>query len=70
MPIYTYRCQKCAHDFEELILSADAEKGLACPKCGAKTIERRMAPFAAVVNGPSAAPSCSDGSCPTCPYTG
>ncbi len=34
MPIYTYRCESCGHEFEELVLSAkDAPEG--CPVCGA-----------------------------------
>lgn len=38
MPIYTYRCRKCGHTFEELILK-QSDVPTACPTCGGE-VER------------------------------
>jgi len=42
MPIYTYECQKCNHEFEKLQKLNDPNPDT-CPNCGAKkTLERTM----------------------------
>jgi putative FmdB family regulatory protein len=44
MPIYDYRCRKCANEFEHLVL-----KGLpdaACPECGGVDLEQLLSGFA------------------------
>jgi putative FmdB family regulatory protein len=39
MPIYTYRCKNCSHEFEKLQkISSDALKK--CPECGKETLVR------------------------------
>ncbi|MEW5874041.1 MAG: zinc ribbon domain-containing protein [Candidatus Zixiibacteriota bacterium] len=65
MPIYTYQCQQCGTTFDELIFSAEREKGLSCPKCKATSLERRMTAFAAVSKS---APECGAGACSSCRY--
>ena len=37
MPIFEYRCQQCAHEFEALVLKGTVP---ACPRCQADTLER------------------------------
>jgi putative FmdB family regulatory protein len=65
MPIYEFRCKKCKKIFESLIFSPSEEKGLSCPKCGAKKAEKVMSVFSGgkKSNGSSGS-SCSATSCP------
>jgi len=60
MPIYEFRCKKCKKIFESLIFSPAEEKGLSCPKCGAKKPQKVMSVFA---GGKSNCSSCSSTSC-------
>jgi putative FmdB family regulatory protein len=39
MPLYAFRCQDCAHEFETL---ARFEETPACPACGAAHVERQL----------------------------
>ncbi len=77
MPIREYRCQKCGHKFETLILAGENENDLTCPKCHAAQVKRCMSVFTGMVpvDGTGAAKSaaaasscgsCSGGSCSTC----
>lgn len=68
MPIYTYRCRECGHDFEELIFSEAAERALTCPACRAKSPERRMAVFATTSGSSDSMPSCGGGACSACSF--
>lgn len=47
MPIYEYDCPKCRQPFEQLVLSADDERDVRCPQCGAAKVTRRPSTFAA-----------------------
>jgi putative FmdB family regulatory protein len=38
MPIYEYRCKRCAHDFEYLLLSSST--GAKCPICASRDLEQ------------------------------
>ena len=40
MPIYTYRCNECRHEFEELVLKDD--EPILCADCGSVSVERIM----------------------------
>lgn len=33
MPMYSYRCEECGHDFEELVSMAKRDS-VRCPECG------------------------------------
>jgi len=68
MPIYTYRCKECRHEFEELLLSAASERELVCPKCQTSSIERRLAAFATVKSTPDSPPGCGHGACSSCAF--
>lgn len=48
MPVYEYKCKKCANRFEELVRLNDPAPD--CPKCGAAA-ERLFSPSAAVSTG-------------------
>ncbi|MEK4033782.1 zinc ribbon domain-containing protein [Methylocystis sp. IM3] len=39
MPLYAFRCQDCAHEFETL---ARFEETPVCPSCGAAHVERQL----------------------------
>lgn len=41
MPVYEYKCGKCGHIFEKLVLQEKEEEELRCPKCKGK-VERVM----------------------------
>lgn len=45
MPIYEYRCSKCAHQFEMIQGVADQDSKITCPKCGAVNPQRMMSAF-------------------------
>lgn len=47
MPVYEFHCQACDHEFEELVRSASAAEGVACPECGSKRAARKLSLFAA-----------------------
>ncbi len=52
MPIYEYECLKCCCRFDELIFDVEEEKGLKCPECSSKKIERRFSTFSSTTNEP------------------
>jgi putative FmdB family regulatory protein len=39
VPIYEYRCEKCSHEFEQLVRSRTVP---ACAKCGGDKLERLL----------------------------
>lgn len=39
MPLYSYRCTACDHDFEALVGSSDVP---ACPACGSQSLQRLL----------------------------
>lgn len=74
MPIYEFVCEKCGHEFEELVSGKDT--GCICPKCGTSKTRKLMS--ACVRNrgdrsGQSSGMSsgggcagCSGGNCASC----
>ncbi|MFN3422780.1 MAG: FmdB family zinc ribbon protein [Armatimonadota bacterium] len=47
MPVYEFRCDRCGHEFEELVSWRDLEDGkVQCPQCGSKEIRRKLSLFA------------------------
>lgn len=74
MPIYEFKCVKCEHFFELLVISDDDKNEMVCPKCNSEDFERVMSTtnYAMTGNSPggSKGPSaqtrnCSGGSCTT-----
>lgn len=71
MPIYEYKCNKCANEFEVLVLGSNDE--VHCPKCQDADVSRLMSGFAhksegapMVSSSGGGCSSCSGGSCSTC----
>jgi putative FmdB family regulatory protein len=47
MPLYDFRCQSCAHEFEALIRPASyGDPAPRCPACGHDQLERLLSTFA------------------------
>lgn len=67
MPLYHYVCQKCEHDFEELVFGSETVE---CPECQSKKLDRQPSmPGMPVVKG-AASSGCGDLSLPPCGATG
>ncbi|NMC02884.1 MAG: zinc ribbon domain-containing protein [Chloroflexi bacterium] len=78
MPIYEYICQDCQYRFDARRSMADADRPIACPKCGGTHARRGLSRFM-VIGGGAAGSSefsaggsgggcsgCSGGSCSSC----
>lgn len=48
MPIYDYRCRRCAHRFEQIVRAGETPP---CPACGAADPERLFPSSASVSTG-------------------
>ncbi|MDO4574387.1 MAG: zinc ribbon domain-containing protein [Planctomycetia bacterium] len=48
MPTYSYKCDACGHEFEE-IQSFHAPTKMKCPECGKKKANRVIGPCAGIV---------------------
>jgi putative FmdB family regulatory protein len=66
MPIYTFQCEYCGHQFEELIFKAADEDELVCPECGATRPRRRMSVTARVSGKSGGGTSCGFPPTPSC----
>ncbi|MFZ5827880.1 MAG: FmdB family zinc ribbon protein [Bacillota bacterium] len=47
MPIYEFKCNQCAHLFDELVPMNTAGETLKCPQCGSVGAKRLVSAFAA-----------------------
>jgi len=73
MPIYEFKCSKCDHFFELLIIGSDDKTLMQCPKCKSEDFERILsATNFSMAGGGGASPeggsrtrTCSSGSCTT-----
>ena len=68
MPIYEYTCQRCGHEFEQMVCMSRRDAVDACPICGIDAVERKISVFAASPGSPDPAPPtgcgrCGPGSC-------
>jgi putative FmdB family regulatory protein len=55
MPHYDYFCHACKKIFPKILTLAEYEKGsVACPHCGSKKVEQKVAPFYVVTSRKSA----------------
>ncbi|MBU1023223.1 zinc ribbon domain-containing protein [bacterium] len=68
MPYYDFYCEKCGHQFEEFFSVNDDRKGLKCPECSSKKVERNFGNISmGVSKGAGGKINCSDTSCGSCP---
>lgn len=66
MPIFEYKCQKCNHKFEKLVLKKD--QIIKCPRCGSDALDKLLSVFnASVKSGNNSSGVCESGICNTCP---
>lgn len=70
MPIFEFRCGRCRHEFEKLVAGGVTP---ACPKCGAKKVEKKFSVFGSKSGGKftsskggSGCSSCAKSSCSSC----
>jgi putative FmdB family regulatory protein len=63
MPIYEYRCRKCATKFEMLQRMGATNEGVNCPKCGAS---KPIKQFSVFTSSGASSSECESGVCPTC----
>ena len=70
MPIYEYRCDRCAEEFEVLVFG---KKTIECPKCSSREVTKKLStfgmsgvekPFAG--SSSASCSSCSKGTCSSC----
>jgi putative FmdB family regulatory protein len=68
MPIYSYRCKPCGHEFEMLVGVTAGSTELKCEKCGSPQVEKLLSSCAVRMGSSSAnTSSCATGTCcPTC----
>ncbi len=67
MPMFEYRCGRCGREFEELVLSASAEKAVRCPGCGAAEVQKKLSCFAGKIGGSTSSEAVP--SPPSCGYS-
>lgn len=70
MPMFDYRCGKCGHLFEELVISSTApDETIQCPECGGYQSQRLLSAPAVSV-GSSFGSSGTPSGCSTPPGSG
>ncbi len=70
MPVYEYRCDACACDFERLHFKPPTE-GVPCPRCASVEVTRKLSSFGTAglekqTTSSSGCGGCSKGSCAGC----
>jgi putative FmdB family regulatory protein len=50
MPIYEYRCERCAERFEQLVPLRAEHPPVTCPRCGTQEIRKLLSAFATTEN--------------------
>ena len=65
MPIYEYRCRRCGHVFEQIVLSTSDQAN--CPKCNSGTVDKQLSIFSSP--GSRAEEGASAGGCGCTPQT-
>jgi putative FmdB family regulatory protein len=67
MPIFDFRCRKCGHEFEALVMGSDQP---VCPECGAKKLQKQPSAVARRSKGEGGSGAgcsgCAGGSCSSC----
>jgi putative FmdB family regulatory protein len=53
MPIFEFECSSCSQQFEELVMSQEAESQVVCPECGSEDNRKLISTFASRTSGSS-----------------
>ena len=71
MPVYEYKCNDCAEDFEKLVYGSDPD--VSCPQCSSTNITKKFSLFGmsgvekpVTSSGGSGCTSCSKSTCTSC----
>jgi len=54
MPMFDFRCDQCAHDFEAFVRASTTPE---CPQCRSATVSRRLSTFGVGVSSSGSAPA-------------
>ncbi len=75
MPIYEFKCSKCDHFFELIVMGSQKDEAVTCPKCQSSEFERVVSSTNYAMGGSSGSRAaqrvttqernCSSGSCTT-----
>jgi len=73
MPIYEFKCLRCDHFFEILVMGAEDQVTMECPRCHASDFERVIsvtrhnmaAPSSGNAGAHATTRTCASGSCTT-----
>lgn len=74
MPIFEFKCTKCEEFFEVIVMGADEDRDVKCPKCKSQEFERVVSKTNFKMGGTSGSQpakvhtqerTCSGGSCKT-----
>jgi putative FmdB family regulatory protein len=63
MPLYTYSCRECEHEFEALVFTGDEVE---CPQCRSRELEQHWGLPARPVSKTTPLPTDCDPSLPPC----
>ncbi|MCX7950436.1 MAG: zinc ribbon domain-containing protein [Clostridiales bacterium] len=55
MPLFSYKCEICEHEFEELVRSSDEK--VQCPKCKSSIVKRKVSSIKVGGSSSASAPS-------------
>jgi putative FmdB family regulatory protein len=72
MPVYEYKCKRCAQVFEKLLNRDQRDNHGPCPACNCARSQRLMSMFAGhssgggAIGGSSSCGGCAKGSCAGC----
>jgi putative FmdB family regulatory protein len=47
MPLYEYQCENCGKVFELLRRMSESDRGIECPACHSKNVDRQFSTFSA-----------------------
>jgi putative FmdB family regulatory protein len=52
MPLYEYQCENCGKVFELLRRMSESDRGVECPACHSKRVDRQFSTFSSGGCGP------------------
>jgi putative FmdB family regulatory protein len=63
MPLYSFICDDCHDDFEDLVMNSSKIDNVICPKCGSHKVQRQLSLVAGLnsTTGSNSGAGCSPG---------